>query len=156
MWTDNLSRRECRGRWVEVIGNDKEKQAEGKQRAWRTEAEELRFHSVQIFEKLNQQLSNSIIFKIIPPNICREPAACKMTFKPYLPYLIRLILSWRMADPEIHLQRTNRHSAGTKSEHIVKIILSEFLDAHSASAQQSRAFLQLQTQDDTRGTAAPS
>lgn len=113
----------------------KDKQAEGKQRAWRTEAEELRLYSIQIFEKLNQQLSNSIILKIIPPNICREPAACKMTFKPYLPYLIRLIQSWRLADPEIHLYRTNRHSVGTKSEHIVKIILSAFLDAHLGLTQ---------------------
>lgn len=109
----------------------KDKHAEGKQRAWRTEEEELRFYSIQIFEKFNQQLSNSVILKIIPPNICREPAACKMTFKPYLLYLIRLIQSWRLADPEIHLYRTNRHSAGTKSEHIVKPILSAFLDAHS-------------------------
>lgn len=75
--------------------------------------------------------------KIISPNICRKPAACKMTFKPYLPCLIRLIQSWRLADPEIHLYRTNRHSAGTKSEHIVKIILSAFLHAHSGSTQQS-------------------
>lgn len=135
-----------------------DKQAEGKQRAWRTEAEELRFYKVGIFEKLNQQLSTSVIFKIIPPNICREPAACKTTFKPFLPYLIRANRSWRLADPEIHLRRTNRHSAGTKSEHIVKIILSAFLDTfrlnpaeqHASPASETRKYGMLQHHPNSR------
>lgn len=65
----------------------------------------------------------------------QESSCLQNVFKPYVKCLIRLIQSWRLADPEIHLFRTNRHSAGTRSEDTVKIILSAFLHAHSGSIQ---------------------